>query len=147
MQFLGHPCDRPKDIRARPFILTWATENRKVPLKYKDASRPIFRVEYQCLGKCDAEAPEIEKSSSEDQTTNSNNSLDNNTQANLSDSDSDKEDKETAKGVDQQIQEKSIYKIVKNVNNTGNCPRKVKIHVCKFFLCFFIFQILLFYLD
>ncbi|EDR07801.1 uncharacterized protein LACBIDRAFT_297974 [Laccaria bicolor S238N-H82] len=114
MQFFGHPCDRPKDICARPFILNWTTENRKAPSKYKDESRPIFCVEYQCLGGCNAEAPESEESAAEEDQDEDV-------------SDENEENRREAMGVDQQIEKKGVVK--KASQKTGSCPQKVKIHI------------------
>lgn len=119
MQFFGHPCDRPKDIRARSFILSWITEDRKVPLKYKDQPRPIFRVEYQCLGGCNIEAPELDKYTSEEDHNEDTDDDSNN--------DDDKRSKKEARGVDQEIKAKGIEK--EGARGGSGCPRKVKIHV------------------
>ncbi|KAJ7078643.1 hypothetical protein C8R44DRAFT_754809 [Mycena epipterygia] len=51
--YFGHPLDRPQDIRARPFIITWDTEDGEPPEGLdvtKDA--PIFRVHLDCPGNC-----------------------------------------------------------------------------------------------
>lgn len=136
MQFFGHPCDRPKDIRARPFILNWETENRKVPSKYKDVSRPIFRVEYQCLGQCNTEAPE-----SGQDTSDSEQDLD-------EDGDDNNQDKKEARGLDQLILEKGNPKArhpnLKTKNDSRFCPYKVKIHVCFIFFYFQFFEFMTF---
>jgi hypothetical protein len=97
MQFFGHPCGRPKDICAHLFILSWETENHKVPSKYKvykDISQPIFHVEYQCLGQCNTEALE-----SGQDTSDSEQNLD-------EDGDNNNQDKKEAHGLDQLILEK-----------------------------------------
>jgi hypothetical protein len=52
VKHLGHPVDRPKDIRARPFILQWITPDRDVPKALSDDPRPIFRAVYRCSGNC-----------------------------------------------------------------------------------------------
>ncbi|KAJ7836095.1 hypothetical protein B0H13DRAFT_1913301 [Mycena leptocephala] len=46
VKHLGHPVDRPKDIRARPFILQWITPDRDVPKALSDDPRPVFRAVY-----------------------------------------------------------------------------------------------------
>ncbi|CAA7266304.1 unnamed protein product [Cyclocybe aegerita] len=115
MQFFGHPCDRPKDIRARSFLLERATQDRKVPSKYKDKSRPVFRVEYQCLGSCNAEAPpaESDEDVSEEEEEEEEDESENN--------------QEESKGVDKQLRGKCVRK--KQSPKASSCPRKVKIHV------------------
>ncbi|THU77630.1 hypothetical protein K435DRAFT_812274 [Dendrothele bispora CBS 962.96] len=43
IRYNGHPCDRPKDIRARSFILEWKTKNREVPPELSgNNARPVF---------------------------------------------------------------------------------------------------------
>ncbi|KAJ7154257.1 hypothetical protein C8R46DRAFT_891358 [Mycena filopes] len=53
LQHFGHPLDRPKDIRARPFIISWDTEDGNPPEALditKDA--PVFRVCLRCADNC-----------------------------------------------------------------------------------------------
>ncbi|KAJ7035322.1 hypothetical protein C8F04DRAFT_955209 [Mycena alexandri] len=52
VKHLGHPVDRPRDIRARPFIVQWITPDRDVPQQFSNDPRPVFRVEYRCSGSC-----------------------------------------------------------------------------------------------
>ncbi|KAJ7811018.1 hypothetical protein B0H13DRAFT_1542403, partial [Mycena leptocephala] len=52
VKHLGHPVDRPKDIRARPFILQWITPDRDVPKALSDDPHPVFRAVYRCSGNC-----------------------------------------------------------------------------------------------
>lgn len=52
MIHLGNPCDRPKDIRARKWILAWNTEDRNVPPKLAGKKRPVYRVVLHCSGHC-----------------------------------------------------------------------------------------------
>ncbi|KAF9525918.1 hypothetical protein CPB83DRAFT_513020 [Crepidotus variabilis] len=43
IQFLGHPCDRPKDICARPFLIQWdRTLDRKIIKTLSKKSKPIY---------------------------------------------------------------------------------------------------------
>ncbi|KAF7357048.1 hypothetical protein MVEN_01041600 [Mycena venus] len=53
IQHFQHPLDRPKDIRARPFIVLWDTEDGNPPERLditKDA--PVFRVFLSCADNC-----------------------------------------------------------------------------------------------
>ncbi|KAJ7045656.1 hypothetical protein C8F04DRAFT_443967 [Mycena alexandri] len=64
VKHLGHPVDRPRDIRARPFIVQWITPDRDAPKEFTDDPRPIFRVEYRCSGSCgDAPASDGDRDS------------------------------------------------------------------------------------
>ncbi|KAF8055811.1 hypothetical protein FPV67DRAFT_1434103, partial [Lyophyllum atratum] len=53
VQYFGHPCDRPKDLRARPFMVRWITQDRQAPHHLDVKPKPVFRVELRCLGNCD----------------------------------------------------------------------------------------------
>lgn len=123
MSFFGHPCDRPKDIRARPFILSWITENRKAPEQYKDSECPILRVEYRCLGACNVEASNSEDSESADEDK-----ADNPLSNHGDDSESD-DGKVKSQGIDIDIRKNGIAKSLKGKGGGITCPRKVKIHV------------------
>ncbi|KAJ7732124.1 hypothetical protein B0H16DRAFT_180072, partial [Mycena metata] len=62
VKHVGHPVDRPRDIRARPFIVQWITPDRDVPQQFSNDPRPVFRVEYRCSGNCGDVAPSDEDS-------------------------------------------------------------------------------------
>ncbi|KAJ7735804.1 hypothetical protein B0H16DRAFT_1253583, partial [Mycena metata] len=62
VKHLGHPVDRPRDIRARPFIIQWITPDRDAPKEFMDDPRPVFRVEYRCNGSC-GDAPASDQDS------------------------------------------------------------------------------------
>lgn len=55
--YSNHPGDRARDIRARPFIVEWATPNRNPPKSYVKHPRPVFRVSYFCKGNHDPGRP------------------------------------------------------------------------------------------
>ncbi|KAJ7184714.1 hypothetical protein C8R46DRAFT_865613, partial [Mycena filopes] len=57
VRHLGHPVDRPMDIRARPFIVRWITPDHNAPKAYSGDARPVFRTEYRCRGNCSDIAP------------------------------------------------------------------------------------------
>ncbi|KAJ7140880.1 hypothetical protein C8R44DRAFT_726592 [Mycena epipterygia] len=52
VKHLGHPVDRPMDIRARAFILQWITPDCDVPKEFAADPRPVFRTQYRCRGNC-----------------------------------------------------------------------------------------------
>jgi len=150
MQFFGHPCDRPKDIRARPFILDWATEDRKLPSKYRDVARPVFRVEYQCLGGCNTKNSNASEDD-EDKDNSDSGSEDEDVDVDDDDDDDDDDDenengnenkksRREARGIDEKIKEKSIAK--KRGPKNSRCPHKVKIHVRNSQLLFLLNQFL-----
>ncbi|KAJ7678128.1 hypothetical protein DFH06DRAFT_1167938 [Mycena polygramma] len=58
VKLLGHPVDRPKDIRARPFLLQWITPDREAPKDFSEEPRPVFRAIYRCRGNCNDLPPE-----------------------------------------------------------------------------------------
>ncbi|CAA7270727.1 unnamed protein product [Cyclocybe aegerita] len=103
MQFFGHPCDRPKDIRARSFLLEWATQDRKVPSNCNAEAPPA---------ESDEDVSEEEEEEEEDES-NSEDESENN--------------QEESKGVDKQLRGKCVRK--KQSPKASSCPRKVKIHV------------------
>ncbi|KAJ7672052.1 hypothetical protein B0H14DRAFT_3069798 [Mycena olivaceomarginata] len=49
---LGNPCDRPKDIRARKWILAWATPDLEPPPELVNTKRPVYCAVYHCSGNC-----------------------------------------------------------------------------------------------
>ncbi|THU85900.1 hypothetical protein K435DRAFT_868810 [Dendrothele bispora CBS 962.96] len=50
IRFVGHPLDRPKDIRSRPFYLEWVTPDGQPPPTLLKQKRVVMRVTYECLG-------------------------------------------------------------------------------------------------
>ncbi|KZV90368.1 hypothetical protein EXIGLDRAFT_837845 [Exidia glandulosa HHB12029] len=52
VHYHGHPLDRPRDIRARPFFVEWATPNRKAP-KGLEKPVPVLRITMNCTGSCE----------------------------------------------------------------------------------------------
>jgi hypothetical protein len=48
INYLGHPLDRPKDIRSRAFLVQWNTEDHKAPLEFHSKTAPIYRAYYYC---------------------------------------------------------------------------------------------------
>ena len=147
MQFFGHPCDQPKDICARPFILDWATEDCKLPSKYRDVARPVFRVEYQCLGGCNTKNSNASEDD-EDKDNSDSGSEDEDVDVDDDDDDDDenengnenKKSRREARGIDEKIKEKSIAK--KRGPKNSRCPHKVKIHVRNSQLLFLLNQFL-----
>ncbi|KAJ7476115.1 hypothetical protein FB451DRAFT_1397463 [Mycena latifolia] len=48
---LGNPCDRPRDIRARKWILAWDTPDHNPP-SYLVGKKVVMRYTYHCTGHC-----------------------------------------------------------------------------------------------
>ncbi|KAJ7121118.1 hypothetical protein C8R44DRAFT_736802 [Mycena epipterygia] len=64
VKHLGHPVDRPRDIRARPFFIQWITPDCEAPKQFSRDPRPVFRTEYRCNGNCS----DVPPSNSDDQS-------------------------------------------------------------------------------
>ncbi|KAJ7717489.1 hypothetical protein DFH07DRAFT_709716, partial [Mycena maculata] len=69
VKHLGHPVDRPMDIRARPFILQWITPDRDPPKSLSANPRPVFRAEYRCVGNCSDLPPSDHDSSGPEESS------------------------------------------------------------------------------
>ncbi|KAG8892469.1 hypothetical protein FRB99_002695, partial [Tulasnella sp. 403] len=63
VRYSGHPLDCPRDIRARPFRVDWASESGKPPSAYVQKPRPVFRVTYYCDGRHPKPEPEAKPTS------------------------------------------------------------------------------------
>jgi len=51
ISFIGHPLDRPQDVRARAFIINWVAPSFKKPGHLLD-NDPVYRISYNCNGTC-----------------------------------------------------------------------------------------------
>ncbi|KAJ6602246.1 hypothetical protein B0H10DRAFT_1751410, partial [Mycena sp. CBHHK59/15] len=89
VKHLGHPVDRPMDIRARPFILQWITPDRDVPKAFSADHRPVFRAEYRCQGNCSDLPPSDDDDARPEQSKQSNKDTKVTAETSESDSDSD----------------------------------------------------------
>ncbi|KZP10645.1 hypothetical protein FIBSPDRAFT_962953 [Athelia psychrophila] len=78
-QSFGHPVDRPQDLRARPFIIKWITEDGEPPRKYETKPAPVLRVYYKCTGNChyaaDADVESMDSDEEAEEQDSSNNDL------------------------------------------------------------------------
>lgn len=63
VSYIGHPGDRPSDVRARPFFVQW--KDGIEPIKF-DKDAWVFKVEYKCLKNCSGELTRKEESSDDD---------------------------------------------------------------------------------
>lgn len=126
-QLLGHPCDRPKDIRARPFILSWINDTRSTPARYIKDPRPVFRVVMKCIGNCeDGEvAGQATRSDSSD-----NSDKDDTTDSSSSDSSSSQHDSPTASDSESKAPRKPrAQTAVSEKASKRKCPHEVILHV------------------
>ncbi|KAF8969307.1 hypothetical protein BDZ97DRAFT_1915276 [Flammula alnicola] len=121
IQYFGHPCDRPKDIRARPFVLEWITDNRKAPKKFKGKPVPVYRATYHCLGNC--EYGESVNNKRVDGTDSSDPSDSETSES----SDLDKNAADDG-GIDKKLNSASVPKR-RPLSKKVKCPNSVKIHV------------------
>lgn len=51
LHWIGHPLDRPNDVRSRQFMLVWNTPNHLQP-DHVQPSDAVFRIVYNCNGSC-----------------------------------------------------------------------------------------------
>lgn len=60
LRYVGHPVDRPRDLRARPF---WVEPNGPLPAALLERRFAVVRVVYKCLGSCETPAKADDDSS------------------------------------------------------------------------------------
>ncbi|KAG8994181.1 hypothetical protein FRB94_010074 [Tulasnella sp. JGI-2019a] len=66
LNYSGHPGDRARDVRARPFQVEWMTSGHMAPQDCLKHPRPVFRASYFCNGVHEAGGVEIEGAMAED---------------------------------------------------------------------------------
>lgn len=65
--YSGHPGDRARDVRARPFHVEWSTRTRSAPPELVNQPRPVFRATYFCRGNHDAKPVKAETEPADDE--------------------------------------------------------------------------------